>query len=136
LENGRLHVRLFENLIYGFYRRHPQRFFSIILCEMMFHACGIAEVLFILSRISEMNFFNAFLLESVSRVVTVIFKLIPFAIGVDEASSQFISENLALGVAVGLIIPILRKGRSLFWAIIGILIILFRGLTLSQILRH
>ena len=24
LENGRLHVRLFENLIYGFYRRYPQ----------------------------------------------------------------------------------------------------------------
>jgi hypothetical protein len=136
LEDGRLHVRLFENLIYGFYRRHPQRFVPIILCEMAFHACGIVEVLFILSRISEMNFFNAFLLESVSRVVTVIFKLIPFSIGVDEASSQFISENLALGVAVGLIIPILRKGRSLFWAIIGILIILFRGLTLAQILRH
>lgn len=138
LEDGRLHVRLFENLIYGFYRRHPNRFAPIILFEVLYHACGIAEVLFILSRISEAvpTFYSAFLLESVSRVVTITFKLIPFAIGVDEASSQFISENLALGIAVGVTIAILRKGRILFWAIIGILIILFRGLTLAEILSR
>lgn len=138
LENGRLHVRLFENLIFSFYRRYPQRFAPIAMFQIFYHAIGIAEVWFILSRISDAvpTFYSAFLLESVSRVVTIAFKLIPFAIGVDEASSQFISENLALGVAVGVTLAILRKGRTLFWAIIGILIILFRGLTFAEILRH
>lgn len=138
LENGRLHIRLFENLIFSFYRRYPHRFAPITLFEILYHAIGIAEVWFILSKISDVlpNFYSAFLLESVSRVVTITFKLIPFAIGVDEASSQFISENLELGVAVGITIAILRKGRTLFWAIIGILIILFRGLTFAEILRH
>ncbi len=138
LKHGRIHVKLFENLIYGFYRRHPHRFAPIILCQILYHAIGIAEVWFILSRISDAvpTFYQAFLLESVSRVVTIIFKLIPFAIGVDEASSQFISENLLLGVAVGVTIAILRKGRILFWAGIGILIILKRGLSLTEILSH
>jgi hypothetical protein len=136
LEEGRLHVRLFENLIYGFYRRHPNRFIPIILCEVLYHVFGIAETWYILSRISEANIYNAFLLESVSRVVTIIFKLIPFAIGVDEASSQFITDNLELGVAVGVTIAILRKGRILLWSIIGFLIILKRGLTLAEILSH
>jgi len=136
LEEGRLQVRLFENLIYGYYREYPRWFAPIILFEIIYHACGIVEVWFILSRISEATFYNSFLLESVSRVVTIIFKLIPFAIGVDEASSQFVSENLALGVTVGVTIAILRKGRILFWAIVGVLIILVRGLTLAEILRH
>lgn len=138
LENGRLHVRLFENLIFSFYRRYPHRFLPITLFQVLYHALGIAEVWFILSKISDIfpTFYSAFLLESVSRVVTIAFKLIPFAIGVDEASSQFISENLELGVAVGVTIAILRKGRTLFWAITGILIILFRGLTFAEILRH
>lgn len=138
LENGRLHVRLFENLIFSFYRQYPQRFAPITFFQVLYHALGIAEVWFILSKISAVmpTFYSSFLLESVSRVVTIAFKLIPFAIGVDEASSQFISENLELGIAVGVTIAIIRKGRTLFWAIIGILIILFRELTFAEILRH
>jgi hypothetical protein len=138
LENGRLHVRLFENLIFSFYRRYPNRFLPITLFQVLYHAIGIAEVFFVLSKISDVlpNFYSAFLLESVSRVVTITFKLIPFAIGVDEATSQFISENLELGVAVGVTIAILRKGRTLFWAVVGILLIFLRGLTFAEILRH
>ena len=138
LEDGRLHVRLFENIIFDFYRRYPNRFLPISLYQAIFHALGIIEVWFILSKISEAipTFYSAFLLESVSRVVTIIFKLIPFAIGVDEASSQFISQNLELGLAVGITIAILRKGRILFWAIIGVLIILARGLSFAEIMRH
>lgn len=138
LESGRLHVRLFENIIFDFYRRYPQRFAPICLYQSLFHLCGIVEVWFILSRISDVipTFYSAFLLESVSRVVTITFKLIPFAIGVDEASSQFITENLELGVAVGVTIAIIRKGRILFWAIVGALIILKRGLSFAEIINH
>ena len=138
LEDGRAQVRLFENLIYGFYRQYPKRFAPIILFESLYHVFGIAEVLFILTRISDVvpTFYSAFVLESVSRAVTIAFKMIPFAIGVDEASSQFISENLSLGIAVGVTIAILRKGRMLFGATVGILIILKRGLTLAAMLSH
>jgi uncharacterized membrane protein YfhO len=52
LEHGRLQVRLFENFIYGFYRRYPMRFVPICLIEAAFHILGILEVWIILSRIS------------------------------------------------------------------------------------
>lgn len=138
LKNGRAHVRLFENLIFDFYRRYPNRFAPIIFFQMLYHVFGIAEVWFVLSRISDVvpNLYSSFLLESVSRVVTITFKMVPFAVGVDEATSQFITENLELGVAVGVTIAILRKGRVLFWALVGILIIFKRGLNLAEILRH
>ncbi len=135
LESGRLQVRLFENLIYGFYRKYPKRFLPIILFEITFHALGILEVWFILSKISEAipTVFTAFLLESVSRLITIVFKLIPFVIGVDEAGAQFITEILAIGAGIGITLAIIRKGRILFWTAIGLLFIIKRGLSLKEI---
>jgi hypothetical protein len=135
LENGRLQVRLFENLIYGFYRRYPRRFLPICLLETAFHVLGIFEGWFILTKISAAmpEVFTAFLLESVSRVITVVFKLIPFVIGVDEAGAQFVADTMALGVGIGVTLAIIRKGRILFWTAIGLLLILKRGLSLREI---
>ena len=135
LEDGRLHVRLFENFIYGFYRRYPKRFAPIIICQTLFHLLGIIEVWFILTKISDAlpNLSTAFLLESVSRLITIVFKLIPFVIGVDEASSQFVTETLAIGAAVGVTLAIIRKGRILFWTAIGLIFIIKRGLSFSEI---
>jgi hypothetical protein len=134
LENGRLHVRLFENLIYGFYRRYPRRFLPICLLQVAFHLLGIFEVWFILSRISDafQSFYTSFLLESASRLINVIFKLIPFLVGVDEAGSQFIAENLAMVAGVGVSLAIIRKGRVLFWTAIGLIFIIKRGFSFKE----
>ncbi len=137
LENGRSHVRLFENLIFGFYRQYPRRFLPIFSFQVLFHTLGILEVLFILSRISGVipSFFSAFLLESMSRVITIVFKLIPFLVGIDEAGAQFITETLALGAGVGVTLAIIRKGRILFWTAIGMILIVKRELSFREITK-
>ncbi len=135
LKNGRTQVRLFENLIYGFYRRHPKRFLPICLMEAAYHILGVLEVWFVLTRIVEPTgrLLNAFMLESVSRLVTIVFKLIPFLIGVDEAGAKFVAETVALGAGIGVTLAIIRKGRILFWTAIGLLLIVKRGLSLRDI---
>ncbi len=135
LEHGRLQVRLFENLIYGYYRRYPKRFVPVCLFEASFHLLGILEAWFILTRISEAlpRFLDAFLLESVSRLITIVFKLVPFVIGVDEAGAQFVAETLAIGAGIGVTLAIIRKGRILFWTAIGLILIIKRGLSLKEI---
>lgn len=135
LEHGRMQARLFENLIYGFYRRYPKRFLPICAIEAVFHLLGILEVWFILSRIGEgsAGLLNAFLLESVSRLITIVFKLIPFVIGVDEAGAQFVAETVGIGAAIGVTLAIIRKGRILFWTAIGLMLIVKRGLSLREI---
>jgi hypothetical protein len=134
LEHGRSEVRLFENLIYGFYRRHPNRFLPICLAEAAFHVLGILEVWFILSRLSDAALLlNAFLLESVSRLITIVFKLIPFVVGVDEAGAQFVGETIAAGAGIGITLAIIRKGRILFWTGVGLILIVKRGLSLRGI---
>lgn len=137
LENGRLDVRLFENLIYAYYRRYPKRFLPVCFFEVVFHLLGILEGWFILSRISEAypTLLTSFLLESVSRLITIVFKLVPFVIGIDEAGAQYITDTLAIGVGVGVTLAIIRKGRILFWTLVGILLIVKRGLSFKEIAR-
>lgn len=135
LEDGRKQVRLFEDFIYGFYRRHPRRFAPIFLCQIAFHLLGILEVWFILSRLSEIfpSIFAAFMLESVSRLITIVFKLVPFLVGVDEAGAQFVAETLALGAGIGITLAIIRKCRILFWTGIGLLLIIKREISFAEI---
>ncbi len=135
MDHGRVQVRLFENLIYGFYRRHPNRFLPICLTEIAFHFLGIVEVWFILTRIAEpaSHFINAFLLETASRLITIVFKLVPFLIGVDEAGAQFVAEAVGIGASIGITLAIIRKGRILFWTAIGWLLIAKRGISLRHV---
>ena len=135
LENGRNHVRLFENMIYGFYRQYPKRFAPIFLMQICFHTLGVLEVWVVLSRITDTpsGFYTAFLLESISRVIIVFFKLVPFLVGIDEAGARFVTETLGLGDEVGVTLGIIRKGRMLFWAAIGVILILKRGLSIKEI---
>lgn len=135
LENGRMDVRLFENLIYGYYRRYPRRFLPICLLEAAYHLIGVAEVYYVLGRLSDgvPSLMTSFLLESVSRLIAILFKLIPLTIGVDEAGAKFVGDAFALAAGVGVTLAIIRKGRMLFWTTIGMLLIAKRGLSLKQV---
>ena len=135
LENLRLDARLCENLIYDFYRSYPRRFLPICVFESVYHLMGIAEVWFILGRLTgDYNgLLTPFLLESVSRLVTIFFKLIPFVIGVDEAGARYVGSTVMLASGVAITLAIIRKGRMLFWTAVGALLILKRGLSIREI---
>lgn len=137
LASGRLYVRRFEDLIYGFYRRYPNRFLPICLFEAVYHLIGIAEGWYIVSRLTQEypTLLTAFLLEWVSRFITILFKLVPFVMGVDEAGAQFVGETVALGAGVGVTLAIIRKGRVLVWTAAGLALIIKRGLSLREFSR-
>jgi hypothetical protein len=69
-------------------------------------------------------------------LITIVFKLIPFLVGVDEAGAQFVAETVGLGAAIGVTLAIIRKGRILFWTVIGLILIIRRGLSIREIRRH
>jgi hypothetical protein len=135
LEHGRYKVRIFENLIYSFYRRYPGRFIPICTAEAVYHFLGILEVWFILGRLSDTwpPLLSAFLLETISRLITIVFKLIPFVMGVDEAGAQFVGDTVALAAGVGVTLAVIRKARILFWTLVGVALIIKRGLSIREI---
>jgi hypothetical protein len=128
--------RAFEDRVYGFLRGNSQRFLPILLLEFCFHFSGVLEIyvaLYFISPEQAPTFFTAFILESVNRIITMAFKFIPLRMGVDEAGTAKISKVLRFTEASGVTLAIVRKGRDLFWAVIGIGLLVHRGFSLRSI---
>jgi hypothetical protein len=130
LEHTRLQVRLFENFFFDFFRRHTIRIPVIMLCQVGFHSVGLFEVWFILSLIApeSATLQNAFIFEAVNRAITVIFKLVPFKIGVAEAGGKFVAGLVMGKPEVGVALEVIRKGPILIWTAIGTAMVVNRGI--------
>ena len=129
----------FENRVYGFYRRNGSRFVPILLLEACFHLAGVAEIYLVLSFISPTQpptVLTAFILESVNRVISMAFKFIPLRMGVDEAGTGKVSVLLNFAEATGVTLAIVRKARDVFWAAIGMIFLLQRGLSLRLVAQE
>jgi len=128
--------KIFEDRVYGFYKRNKSRFLPILLLEACFHLAGVAEIFVTLSFISPLQpptILTAFILESVNRVITMAFKFIPLRMGVDEAGTGKVSQVLNFAEATGVTLAIIRKARDVFWAAIGMILLLQRGLSLRLV---
>jgi len=124
-----------EDRIFGFYQSNKQSFYSIFALELIFHLAGVLEIYTTLSFISPVQptFTQALILESVNRIINVVFKFIPFRAGVDEGGTGQVSKVLGLTKTTGVTLAIIRKGRDLFWAAIGLLLLLQRGFSLRTL---
>ena len=130
--------RTMEDRVYGFYRRHRARFIPILLLEACFHLAGVCEIYVTLSFISPQQpptFLTAFILESVNRVITMAFKFIPLRMGVDEAGTGKVSKALLFTETAGVTLAIVRKARDVFWAAVGMGLLLQRGISLRAVAR-
>src|ERR1043165_2960944 len=124
-----------EERIYGFYAHTQRSFLWIFALEMCFHFAGIVEVFITLSFISPIapTWMQAFILESVNRVINVTFKFIPLRAGVDEGGTGQVSKVLGFARGIGVTLEIVRKGRHIFWSAIGVLLIWKKGFSVRRV---
>ena len=128
-------VQTLEERVYGFYQHNRQSFLSIFALDMCFHLAGVAEIYTTLSFISPIapTLQQAFILESVNRIINVAFKFIPLRAGVDEGGTGQVSKVLGFARGIGETLAIIRKGRDIFWSAIGLILIWRRGLSLKTL---
>jgi len=136
-----------EAHIYGFNRNHPSRTFPVLLLQSAYHAAGVAEVWLTLQLLmsalgtretglasdatrvlTQPSLLIAFLLESVNRLINVVFKFVPLRLGVDEAGTGLLAQVLGLTNATGVTLAIVRKARMLVWMAVGVAFLARRGL--------
>jgi hypothetical protein len=124
-----------EDRIYGFYQRNRNRLVAIFLLEVCFHLAGVAEIYVTLSFISDVapTLLTAFILESVNRVINVVFKFVPLRTGIDEAGTGMLARVLGFTTAIGVTLAIVRKGRDIFWTAVGVAFMIRRGLSLRRL---
>ena len=131
----RTRARSLEDRVYYFYATSRQSFLSIFLLEMSFHLAGVAEIFITLLFISPVapTLTQAFILESVNRIINLTFKFIPLRAGVDEGGTGQVSKVLGFARGIGVTLAIVRKARDIFWSAIGLLLIWRKGFSLRGI---
>lgn len=135
MEKGISRAQTLEDRIYGFYQRNRNRLVAIFLLEVCFHLVGIVEIYVTLHFISSVppTLLTAFILESVNRVINVVFKFVPLRTGIDEAGTGMLSKVLGFTTAIGVTLAIVRKARDIFWTAIGVGLMLRRGFSLKNL---
>jgi hypothetical protein len=136
LESRRGRVAAVEARIYGFYERNRGRFLPILALEACFHLAGVVEVyttLYFISTQARPTWLAAFVLESVNRIINVIFKFVPMRVGVDEAGTGLFTKALQFGTTSGVSLAIVRKARVIVWTAVGVVLLVRRGLSPTAI---
>jgi len=107
---------------------HPEHVRAIVAFELAYQALAVAEVYMTLLLISPLRptLATSLVLETVSRAITMLFKMLPMRVGVDEAGSSLFAGYLDLGVTTGLTLALVRKLRMLFWSAVGLAFLLPR----------
>jgi hypothetical protein len=118
-----------EQQILSFARRRRDAIVPVAAAELAFHALGVLEIALTVWLIvgAAPTLLTAFLLEGVNRLVQVVFKPVPLRAGVDEITSGTFTRMLGYGATLGVTMGIVRKVRTIFWVLVGMLLFVNRG---------
>jgi hypothetical protein len=122
-------IRQMEEEIYTFASRHRSALPALAAAEIGFHVLGVAEMyltLWLLS-VSGPTLLYAFLFETANRFITVVFKVVPLRLGVDEVGTAWFATLIGLPYKTGLALAIIRKFRMVSWSAVGGLLLVRQG---------
>lgn len=106
-----------------FAEAEPGRLAQVFLLDLLYHGLAVLEVYVTLDWLMGgrgPTIAMAIVFETLNRVVTVVFKFVPFRVGVDEALSGALAPLVAVDPVSGVALAIVRKVRSLAWAGVGL----------------
>jgi hypothetical protein len=119
-----------EQQILSFARRRRDAIVPVAAAESAFHVLGVLEIALTVWLIlgAAPSPLTAFLLEGANRLVQVVFKPVPLRAGVDEITTGTFTSMLGYGVTLGATMGIVRKVRTIFWMLIGTMLLVRRGI--------
>ena len=116
-------IRTLETSSYAFVRAKPGRLAGVMSCEAAFHVLSVTEAWIALYFLGHASIALAIVLDTVQRMINVIFRVVPLKIGVDETFSGLMSHALGFGSALGVTMGVIRKIRVIFWSLIGLVLL-------------
>jgi hypothetical protein len=125
----RQHINHIESKVYDFYKHHPGVFFGMIACDLLSHATSVVEVYVTLRMLDYApQVSQAYIIESLTKVINFVFAFVPGTIGVYEGSTEIVLQALGFAAATGVALALVRKAGTIFWTSIGLLILTWRAL--------
>jgi len=128
LRTRRHHIYRVELTVYGFYKRRRAAFFSMIGLDLTSHATSVLEVYVTLKMLGFVPHVGAaYIIESLTKIINVVFAFVPATIGVYEGGTEVILKSLGFAAAAGVTLGIVRKAAIIFWTAIGVFIVTWRA---------
>ena len=126
----RHHIYHLELKVYDFYKHHPGAFFLMIACNLAAHAASVIEVFLALKMLGfQPQWAQAYIIESLTKVINFVFAFVPGTIGVYEGGTEVIlQKGLGFTPAAGLALALVRKAAIVCWTSIGLLVLTWRTL--------
>jgi putative ABC transport system permease protein len=125
----RQHIYHIESKVYDFYKHHPGVFFGMIGCDLLAHISSVFEVYITLRMLGYLpNVGQAYIIESLTKVINFVFAFVPGTIGVYETGTEVVLQTLGFAVATGVTLALVRKAGTVVWTSIGLLILTWRTL--------
>lgn len=124
VEDGIMRV---ETNVFEFYRNRTRDFFLLGGISVFVHFVSVCEVYLSLKLLGYESFWStAFIIESLTKVINVVFGFIPGTIGVYEGGNGVILLALGYTTAVGVALALVRRGAIMFSLFVGLAILLWR----------
>lgn len=136
LHASREKLHTLEQDIYSFASRRRSSVGPAVGLELVFHALGVLETHLIMWMILDNPpaLITSFILETASRLITVLFKVVPMQIGVAQGGMALTTSLLGLGTTPGVTFSLVRVARQGVWAVIGAGLLVRRGITPQMVL--
>ncbi|HKY22883.1 MAG TPA: lysylphosphatidylglycerol synthase domain-containing protein [Vicinamibacterales bacterium] len=115
-----------EDRVFRFATSRKERVGRILLLQFSFHVAAVLEIYFLLMLLvggGGQTLLNALILGTVERLITIAFKFVPLRLGVDHIGAGSVASLLGIGSATGITIATVRTARNLFWAAVGLMLL-------------
>ncbi|MGH9947123.1 MAG: lysylphosphatidylglycerol synthase domain-containing protein [Pyrinomonadaceae bacterium] len=121
------HVYEIETNVYSVYSERPKLFYSLLGLGCLAHVTSVLEVFLALYLLGfGTSVVNAYIIESLTKVINAAFSFVPGTVGVYEGGQGIILKALGFTTAIGVALALVRRGAILFWAAVGFAILLWR----------
>lgn len=119
-----------EDNIHEFYTHRRGTFFAMFGLIILSHVLSVVEVYVALYLLGFPSFpSTAYIIESLTKVINFAFSFVPGTVGVYEGGNGIILKSLGYTTAVGVTLALVRRGAILFWTAVGLVILLWRGVS-------
>ncbi|HEX5413963.1 MAG TPA: lysylphosphatidylglycerol synthase domain-containing protein [Terriglobia bacterium] len=125
-------IRDFEVNIHQFFQTRRMAFLCVFVLEALVHVIGTGEVFLILmTTAGHASILTAYLVEAANRLVQLAF-FIPLGLGAEEGVAGATLGALGYGLAEGVSLAVIRKGRTIFWDAVGLLLAAIWSISRSE----
>lgn len=112
-----------EERLFHFIRRTPGRFAAAVLLAFLSWVIGVVEIMLVFAFLDvPITFAQAWIVETVIVLVRSATFFVPAHIGVQDGALTLVGRAIGGSHEIGLALALIRRGRELFWAGIGLLI--------------